>query len=89
MLCFNNYKKGLWLGKSDMSETSPDKSIKRQVEDMHDSDLENPLWTVKDVAQYLQLKPETVRVMARKGKLPAFKVGRVWRFRQSSVKDIS
>lgn len=39
------------------------------------------LWTVKDVAKYLRLSPETIRVMARKGELPAFKLGkRLWRF---------
>ena len=47
-----------------------------------------PLWTVKDTAEYLRLKPETVRMMARNGELPAIKVGkRVWRFRIREVKD--
>ena len=47
-----------------------------------------PLWTVEDVACYLRLKPETVRVMARRGELPCIKVGRrVWRFRSSEIKD--
>lgn len=52
-----------------------------------DSDLLNgessktgQLWTVREVAQYLQLKPNTVRAMARRGELPVLKVGRVWRF---------
>ena len=45
-----------------------------------------PLWTVEDLAQYLQLEPETIRSMAREGKLPAIKVGRVWRFRREQVK---
>ena len=39
------------------------------------------LWTVDDVAAYLQLKPETVRVMARNGEIPSMKLGkRLWRF---------
>jgi excisionase family DNA binding protein len=47
-----------------------------------------PLWTVKDTAEYLRLKPETVRMMARKGDLPAIKVGkRVWRFRPGDVEN--
>lgn len=47
-----------------------------------------PLWTVKDTAEFLRLKPETVRLMARHGELPAIKVGkRLWRFRPSEVKD--
>lgn len=48
--------------------------------------LENPLWTVKDVARYLRLEPETVRAMARREELPGFKVGRMWRFKPLDVK---
>ena len=47
-----------------------------------------PLWTVDEVASYLRLKPETVRVMARNGELPSIKVGRrFWRFRAGEIKD--
>lgn len=54
-----------------------------------DSSLDTePLWTVEDVAVYLRLNPETVRVMARRGELPCVKVGkRVWRFRIVDVKE--
>ena len=45
-----------------------------------------PLWTVEEVAKYLRLSPTTVRAMARRGYLPARKVGRVWRFLPSAVK---
>ena len=39
------------------------------------------LWTVEEVAEYLRLQPETVRAKARKGELPAYKIGkRIWRF---------
>lgn len=45
------------------------------------------LWTVEEVAEYLRVQPETVRVKARKGELPAYKVGkRIWRF---DFKEIS
>jgi excisionase family DNA binding protein len=44
------------------------------------------LWSVNDVADYLRLKPETVRIMARKGELPVFKLGkRLWRFDASEI----
>ena len=43
------------------------------------------LMTVEEVAQYLRLKPNTVRAMARAGKLPSVKVGRGWRFRKSAI----
>lgn len=47
-----------------------------------------PLWTIDDVALYLRMRPETVRMMARTRKVPAIKVGKVWRFRQSEVKAL-
>lgn len=43
------------------------------------------LQTVEEVAVKLRLQPETVREMARLGRLPAHKVGRVWRFDGSEV----
>ena len=51
-------------------------------------DLENdPLLTIEEVARYLQLKPETVRVMARDREIPAFKLRRRWRFRREDVEQ--
>ncbi len=47
-----------------------------------------PLWTVEDVANYLRLKQETVRLMARANKIPAIKVGKVWRFKASEIKEM-
>jgi excisionase family DNA binding protein len=44
-----------------------------------------PLWTVEDVADYLQLQPETIRSMARRGELPAIKLGKVWRFQRNAI----
>lgn len=38
------------------------------------------LWTVTEVAFFLRLKPETVRSLARRGCLPAKKIGKEWRF---------
>jgi excisionase family DNA binding protein len=42
--------------------------------------VKNPLFTVDDVADLLQYQPETIRQMARDGRLPARKVGKAWRF---------
>ncbi len=50
--------------------------------------LTEPLWTVEDVANFLRLKQETVRMMARANKIPALKIGKVWRFRVGDVKDM-
>ena len=40
------------------------------------------LWTVKEVAEYLQLDEHTVYRMARKGEIPAYKVAGQWRFKK-------
>ena len=41
--------------------------------------------TVGEVSDYLKLPEETVYKHARSGKLPAFKVGRYWRFKQEEI----
>ena len=38
--------------------------------------------TVKEVADYLKVNERTVYRMAAAGKIPAFKVGGSWRFKQ-------
>ncbi len=48
----------------------------------------SPLWTVEEVADYLKLQPETIRCMARRGELPAIKIGKVWRFRQKAIHEL-
>lgn len=57
-------------------------------EDSSSSPEDNSLMTVDEVAEYLRLKPETIRSMARRGDLPGIKLGRVWRFRRSSISQI-
>lgn len=44
------------------------------------------LMNVGEVAAYLRLHRATVVEFARQGKLPAFKVGREWRFRADDIK---
>lgn len=43
--------------------------------------------TVNWVADYLQLHPETIRKMAREKKIPATRIGRVWRFKKSTIQE--
>ncbi|MBC7255014.1 MAG: helix-turn-helix domain-containing protein [Chloroflexi bacterium] len=45
------------------------------------------LLTVKQVAQYLQLKESTIYSWAQSGKIPAIKIGRTWRFRRGDLDD--
>lgn len=47
----------------------------------------SPLLNIKEAAQYLNLKPDTVRTMARQRRIPAFKMGHVWRFDPHEVKQ--
>ena len=41
--------------------------------------------TAKQVAEYLQVKPLTIYQWAREGKIPAIKIGRVWRFKKETI----
>ena len=43
------------------------------------------LLRTKDVAWILDWSPDDVNVLARKGKVKAFKQGRFWRFREADV----
>ncbi|WP_345427671.1 methylation-associated defense system helix-turn-helix domain-containing protein MAD1 [Halioxenophilus aromaticivorans] len=43
--------------------------------------------TVKEVAQYLKVNDRTVYRMAASGKLPGFKVGTSWRFKQTEIEQ--
>jgi excisionase family DNA binding protein len=43
------------------------------------------LLTVQDVADAFQTPPAYIRGLARSGDLPGLRIGRRWRFRESSV----
>ena len=43
------------------------------------------IMTVAEVAKYLSLHPFTIYRMARNGKIPAFRVGRDWRFHRDAI----
>ncbi|MGB7136646.1 MAG: helix-turn-helix domain-containing protein [Acidobacteriaceae bacterium] len=45
-----------------------------------------PLLSESEAAKFLGgLHPKTVQRMARRGELPAFRIGRYWRFRASEL----
>jgi len=48
-------------------------------------DKEEMLLNSKEVAEMLDLSPDTVNELARKSVLPAFKRGRQWRFRRRDI----
>ena len=44
-----------------------------------------PLLSVPEAASLLRIHPKTVQAKCRSGELPAFRIGREWRFRTSSL----
>jgi len=44
-----------------------------------------PLITADAAGKLLKLHPKTVKRLAQAGELPGMKIGRVWRFRESSL----
>ncbi|KPJ62707.1 hypothetical protein AMJ44_15300 [candidate division WOR-1 bacterium DG_54_3] len=47
--------------------------------------MNDNLFTVKELAEYLKVNPATVYRMVHKGGIPAFKVGKEWRFKGESI----
>ena len=44
-----------------------------------------PLWSIRDVACYLQVTPRSVRRYLLEAGLPGWKVGGTWRFKADAV----
>ncbi len=51
------------------------------------SDQPDEILTIDEVAAYLKASKRTVYRLTASGKLPAFKLGGTWRFRQSDLKQ--
>jgi excisionase family DNA binding protein len=43
------------------------------------------IMTVKEVANYLKMKPVTIYKLAKQGKIPAFRVASFWRFKKDLI----
>ena len=41
--------------------------------------------TIEDLAEYLKVSTKTVYRMVRKGQLPCYRVGNLWRFRRTVI----
>jgi len=41
--------------------------------------------TLEQIAEYLQMSTSSIYKMAQKGKIPAYKVGRQWRFNKEEI----
>lgn len=47
--------------------------------------MQNDILTVKDVAEYLKIAQKTVYKFAVNNEIPAFKVGKAWRFKKADI----
>jgi len=43
------------------------------------------IMTTKEIAEYLKLHPITICKYAKEGKIPAIRIGRVWRFDKKAI----
>jgi PTS system nitrogen regulatory IIA component len=59
------------------------------MEKMENMEAAHPLMLIEEVAQMLRLSHQTVARYAKKKKLPAFKVGYIWRFRRNEIEKIA
>ena len=51
-------------------------------------DLAMDKWlTLEQIAEYLQMSTSSIYKMAQKGKIPAYKVGRQWRFKKEEIDE--
>ncbi|MDT0217423.1 helix-turn-helix domain-containing protein [Alcaligenes sp. AB3] len=49
------------------------------------SNSESGILTIKDVAEYLKVTERTIYRLVAAKKIPGFKVGGMWRFRQADI----
>ena len=49
------------------------------------SNSESGILTIKNVAEYLKVTERTIYRLAAAKKIPSFKVGGMWRFRQADI----
>ncbi|HUW08503.1 MAG TPA: helix-turn-helix domain-containing protein [Anaerolineae bacterium] len=45
------------------------------------------LMTLQQASEFLQIDPDTLRALSRRGRVPAMKIGRQWRFDPKLLRD--
>jgi excisionase family DNA binding protein len=58
---------------------------KSSVNSMEKFSMDEEILTIREVADLLKLHPKTINKFAISGKLPAYRIGRQWRFRKSEI----
>jgi excisionase family DNA binding protein len=76
----------LWPQRDSRSTFAPKQAAKKHMfsEPQNPTRCE-PLIDADRAAELLKLHPKTVKRLAQAGELPGMKIGRVWRFRESSL----
>ncbi len=46
---------------------------------------EMQIWTIEELATFLQISEKTIYRLAGEGKVPGFKVGGAWRFKREEI----
>ena len=50
--------------------------------------LKNEKWSnIEEIAEYIQVHKDTVRLWIKKGEIPAHKIGKQWRFKISEIDE--
>jgi len=49
--------------------------------------MSESLMTLKQASEFLQIDPDTLRALTRRGRVPAMKIGRQWRFDLSLLRE--
>lgn len=52
---------------------------------MKDEQIPEKLMTLEEVAEYLRLSIHTIYKMAQSGRIPAYKIGKQWRFKKRKI----
>jgi excisionase family DNA binding protein len=51
------------------------------------SDPNTSLMTINDVSQYLRISKANVYELAKHGRLPSFRIGKLWRFKKEIIDE--
>jgi excisionase family DNA binding protein len=65
----------------------PESVIRKSLEDvgLQTSGIEKEILTIKEVAEYLKVRPSTIYSWVEHGRIPYNKIGRIIRFRKSEI----
>ena len=47
----------------------------------------NDIWTVEEICEYLKIPRSTLYKLIRDKRIPAFRVGRHWRFQKDKIEE--